>query len=606
MYLKRAIITNSGPLRHVDVELGFGDQGAPKPLILVGSNGGGKTNFLSLITDAIFEAAAAHYNNVLPTKGMGRSWFRLVGGRTTTVGTPGGFSLLKFENNNETIMYREKAGIYSPETARSEVPPDFSGFINWNNDGAFKSIDISEGVAKQIFDTGVYAYFPSSRSEIPYWLNRESIPETEVDIFSNISSTLRKPIYIERGLHKFKQWLISVILESRSHVIKILHPTPQLLVTGDVEAATQSAKALELCNIILRLILDDDGVRFVWLGRKSPEKLAIARGDDIILPNLDALSGGQSILLALFGTLLLYADQSMEGSALDLSKIEGICVVDEIDAHIHVDLQHKSLPELIKLFPRIQFILSSHSPLFVIGMQKKFGGDKFQLVEMPMGNIVTAEGYSEFEKAMGALVATEAFNEKLLSESSKSAKPLIFTEGETDAPYLRRAAELLGRGDILDRCEIQWVGAKDESGQGFHTGKGALDHTLAVLRANPKLTNRKIMLLYDNDTNKVSADYGLISVRRMPTNQHNQKVQAGIENLLDNDSINDSDYQVIDTRKPNGDMNTRKTLRKAELCHRLCQNGTVNDFQNFSSALDLIQEYLGETTLDISEFSGTA
>lgn len=41
MYLKRAIIENSGPLKWLDLKLQFTDANQPKPLILVGSNGGG-------------------------------------------------------------------------------------------------------------------------------------------------------------------------------------------------------------------------------------------------------------------------------------------------------------------------------------------------------------------------------------------------------------------------------------------------------------------------------------------------------------------------------------------------------------------------------------
>jgi hypothetical protein len=333
-------------------------------------------------------------------------------------------------------------------------------------------------------------------------------------------------------------------------------------------------------------------VRFVWLGRKNSDKLAVARGNELILPNLDALSGGQSILLGLFGTLLRYADQSKTGSALNLYDIEGICVVDEIDAHIHVELQHKVLPSLIRLFPRMQFIVSSHSPLFVLGMQKVFGEGGFHLVEMPAGNVVTAETYSEFGEALEALTATEAFNQKLLEDTSTVGVPLVFVEGETDTPYLRRAAEVLGRTKLLARCDIQWIGAKDDTGQGFHTGKPALDHTLAVLRANPKLTNRPVLLLYDNDARKADADYGVVSIRSMPTNEANSKIKAGVENLLAEAFIIEGDYQIEESQKPNGDVHTRKTLRKAKLCERICEAGTAEDLQAFGSALEVIEAYL--------------
>lgn len=594
MYLEHIYLENSGPLRLVDLSFAYTSQGEPKPIVLVGANGGGKTNLLSLITDALFEAAAQHYENVLPTKGMGRAWFRVVGGRTTTVGALGGFTILRFNHDRESLLYREKSGIVDTAAARQRVPGDMARMVNWPAEESVKEFTISDELSRRIFNDGVYAYFPSSRSEIPHWLNRDSLPDIEFDVFAAFSKQLRKPIFVERSLDRFKQWLIAVILESRSHIG--VNPdsenSTQFHLKGDVAATLLSDTVLSQCNLILQRILDDENARFAWLGRKSADKLGIARGNELILPNLDALSGGQSILLGLFGTLLRYGDQSVSGPALNLDSIEGICIVDEIDSHIHVDLQHRILPSLIKLFPKIQFILSSHSPLFVLGMEKTFGADGFQLIEMPSGRAVTAETYSEFGKAMQALSATEMFNEKLLSETSGNGLPIVFVEGETDTPYIQRAAQILDRREILEQCDVQWIGAKDESGQGFHTGKAALDHTLAVLRANPKLSNRPILLLYDNDANKSDIQYDIVSVASMPTNKNNTKVRAGIENLLSELSVTDDDYDMVETKKPNGDILIRKTLRKSDLCERVCNYGTRDDFIGFEPAFDIIEKFV--------------
>lgn len=608
MYLKQAVIENSGPLRRIDLDLAFSSEGAPKPLVLVGANGGGKTNILSLITDALFEAAAVHYKNVLPARGAGRAWFRVVGGRTTTVGTPGGFTLFRFEHGGKSLIYKEKAGTVNQIEARKRVPPDLAGAVEWPNEGLVKEFPVGDDVSRLIFEEGVYAYFPSSRSEIPYWLNRESLPETEFEMFSAFANRLRKPIFVERSLDQLKQWLISVILDSRAQVALASGPKEavKFQFTGSVSATLISGAVLDNCNLVLRRVLDDDHVRFAWLGRKSPDKLAVVKGDKLFLPNLDALSGGQSILLGLFGTLLRYGDQLGSGIALNLASIEGICVVDEIDSHIHVDLQHRILPALIKLFPRVQFIVSSHSPLFVLGMEKEFGSDGFQLVEMPGGHAVTAETYSEFGNAMQALTATETFNEKLFSQTAQAGLPIVFVEGETDTPYIQRAAQVLGRDEMLERCDVQWIGAKDDSGQGFHTGKAALDHTLAVLRANPKLSNRPILLLYDNDANKADADHGIVSVTGMPTNSENTKVLAGIENLLAETCITEADYEVKESQKPNGDVLTRKTLRKAELCQRMCEHGTNDDFAAFGPALDKVEAYLKKVAPQAGDEVGTA
>lgn len=592
MFLKKVIIENSGPLRRFELDLEFRLDGSPKPLILVGSNGGGKTNLLSLVTDAMFEAAASHYQDVLPRSGIGRSYFRVVGGRTTTLGTAGGFSLLKFEHQEEIFLYKEKAGDLDPALVAQRVPADLAGQLNWPQVGSFKEFTVPDQKSKEIFEGGVYAYFPASRSEIPFWLNRESIPETEFDLFGAFANRLRKPIFVERSLDLFKQWIIAVILESRSDVQIVPGPPPQLALAGDVLSAMLSSQTLNICNLVLQRILSDASAKFVWLGRNSPDKIAVALGSDLALPNLDALSGGQSILLGLFGTLLRYGDHSKTGSALSPASIEGICVVDEIDTHIHVDLQYTALPSLIAMFPRIQFILSSHSPLFVLGMEKTFGAEGLQVIEMPDGKTVTAQSYSEFGKAMEALSATEAFNEKLLLETSQTGIPVVFVEGETDTPYLLRAADVLGRTSLVERCEIQWIGAKDDNGQGFHTGKAALDHTLAVLRANPKLANRPVLLLYDNDANVIDATYGIVTVREMPSSQENTRVRAGIENLLTESAIQEDDYQVVETPKPNGDIHIRKTLRKTDLCDRICENGDPEEMKSLGMALDTIEKYL--------------
>ena len=44
------------------------------------------------------------------------------------------------------------------------------------------------------------------------------------------------------------------------------------------------------------------------------------------------------------------------------SKLCGVAIIDEIDAHLHVTLQRKILPFLSESFPGIQYIVTTHSP----------------------------------------------------------------------------------------------------------------------------------------------------------------------------------------------------------------------------------------------------
>ncbi|MDN5552589.1 AAA family ATPase [Prevotella sp.] len=48
---------------------------------------------------------------------------------------------------------------------------------------------------------------------------------------------------------------------------------------------------------------------------------------------------------------------------------EGIVVIDEIDLHLHPELEKVVLGRLIKVFPKIQFIVSTHSPLVLTGIE---------------------------------------------------------------------------------------------------------------------------------------------------------------------------------------------------------------------------------------------
>ena len=60
--------------------------------------------------------------------------------------------------------------------------------------------------------------------------------------------------------------------------------------------------------------------------------------------------------------LILRMEKTREGLAYDK---EGIVLIDEVETHLHIELQKKIMPFLTSFFPNIQFIVTTHSP-FVI------------------------------------------------------------------------------------------------------------------------------------------------------------------------------------------------------------------------------------------------
>lgn len=75
----------------------------------------------------------------------------------------------------------------------------------------------------------------------------------------------------------------------------------------------------------------------------------------------DKLSDGYSAILSIVAELIL----RMEAHGSKAYDMQGIVLIDEIETHLHVDLQKKILPFLTDFFPKIQFIVTTHSP-FVI------------------------------------------------------------------------------------------------------------------------------------------------------------------------------------------------------------------------------------------------
>lgn len=89
----------------------------------------------------------------------------------------------------------------------------------------------------------------------------------------------------------------------------------------------------------------------------------------IELPNqvkadLNQLPDGYSSFLAIAAEIWVAIEaEKLKWNADDSQK--GIVVVDEIENHLHPSLQEKIMPFLTGLFPKIQFIVATHSPIVI-------------------------------------------------------------------------------------------------------------------------------------------------------------------------------------------------------------------------------------------------
>ena len=54
--------------------------------------------------------------------------------------------------------------------------------------------------------------------------------------------------------------------------------------------------------------------------------------------------------------------------AIPLGEIQGVALIDELDLHVHPKWQVRLVPALKRLLPKMQFIVTTHSPLVLTGL----------------------------------------------------------------------------------------------------------------------------------------------------------------------------------------------------------------------------------------------
>ena len=107
------------------------------------------------------------------------------------------------------------------------------------------------------------------------------------------------------------------------------------------------------------------------------------------------MSDGFKAVLNIVADLILRMQDGNQVSKAYLK--EGIVLIDEIETHLHLELQKMVMPFLTKVFPNIQFIVTTHSPFVLSSMPNAVAYDLEH--QKPVNNLAQysyeslAEGY---------------------------------------------------------------------------------------------------------------------------------------------------------------------------------------------------------------------
>ena len=140
----------------------------------------------------------------------------------------------------------------------------------------------------------------------------------------------------------------------------------------NIEKQIGENQILDVVRYAIYNILSDQNNQFNqlsinWLNDPNGEMI-IHKGE--IPLNINQLSSGEKMLMALVADLacrLAIANPHRENPLMG----NGIVLIDEIDLHLHPRRQRNVIPQLQKIFPNCQLIVTSHSPLVLSQVQQR-------------------------------------------------------------------------------------------------------------------------------------------------------------------------------------------------------------------------------------------
>lgn len=283
-----------------------------KHIILTGQNGSGKTNIL--------DAIAVFLNSIV----MGKHPEDI-------------FAMI-----NDTQKYME----YNKNSDERRLQQYEENLKNLNRnyskitDGVWLDFNTSFVNIQKQFEAGqfVVAYYKADR------------------VFSSI-----EPKHVEKVQLKSDYAIDETPREEFIKYLLDLKMTQALAVSGGKKDKADTIRIwFEKFDDLLKRIFNDKSVRLEF--DEETFKFSIVM-DEREPFDFNTLSSGYAAILDIVVDLIIRMEKQLNRS-FDFT-IPGIVLIDEIETHLHLDLQKKIMELLTTVFPNIQFVVSSHSPFIL-------------------------------------------------------------------------------------------------------------------------------------------------------------------------------------------------------------------------------------------------
>lgn len=503
MYLRSIRLINTGPIKELDLTMPFAED-RPMPLVFVGRNGSGKSTLISFVVNALLGLKQQVFEDAEIEKGKVyrlRSSLGIHGNSNfyfARLNFDKGVSLIEWQLDKPKEAYTEPSELLAIDTSWHQIPP------NENNHYSLPLGEFSQPhlLEKELGQNSLL-FFPADRFEPPDWLNLENLSsELKLPEPSRIKGKTQRRILSKNRLKPTLDWLNSIIFDMmviEHQAINVPIGNSDQLATARIAVPGKGHAVFNSITAILQSVLCQKSSDSIQLGIGDRNSriinVTVSQEGEVIraIKDLMSLSAGESALFCMFASIVRDADlASIQFDAPN--QIAGIVVIDEADLHLHLSLQYEVLPRLMALFPKIQFIISVHAPMVALGLEKTFGIDGFEIRELPTGNTITSENYSEFLTAFDVFSNTKKFQEEILSKVKATELPALLLEGKTDASIITSAWEKLNPGKPMPFSPIPC--GVDPNPDERSGGAEMLRRCFEFLSI---VTDRQVIAVFDND-----------------------------------------------------------------------------------------------------------
>lgn len=174
---------------------------------------------------------------------------------------------------------------------------------------------------------------------------------------------------------------------------------------------------------LLKEIFEDENLTFRFDQEEKNYSFKISTEGQIF--GFNEMSDGFKAVIHIVADLILKMQNG--GKISDVYQKEGLVLIDEIETHLHLELQKIIMPFLTKTFPNIQFIVTTHSPFVLNSMPDAVA---FDLEHRKVLDDLTEYSYESLAEGYFGVRTPSSYAEMQLETLKSLLKKELWTDAD--------------------------------------------------------------------------------------------------------------------------------------------------------------------------------